>query len=118
MELTNQKTFFGLKLLMAGMSFGMIILVILTSIKSDMFHLSPIVLNEPWFQTTLVDFYFNITIISAWMIYKEANVLRSILWVLAFVCLGSIATSFYVFLQLVTLKQGQGIQEVLLRRKV
>jgi hypothetical protein len=86
--------------------------------QSDMFNLSPIVLNEPWFQTTLVDFYFNIVILSAWLIYKEANWLRSALWIISFIVLGSIATAFYVFLQLATLKAGEGIKEVLLRREL
>ena len=106
----------SLKIVFLGMSVGMIVLVILTSMQSDMFKLSPIVTNEPWFQTTLVDFYFNITIISAWVIYKEANWLRSALWIISFILLGSIATAFYVFLQLAGLKQGEGIKEVLLRK--
>ena len=75
----------------------MIYLAIRTSIQSDMFHLPPAVVNEPWFKTTLVDFYFNITIISSWVIYKENNLFRSMLWIVAFIILGSIATGFYVF---------------------
>ena len=106
----------GLKLLMGGMSLTMICIVIATCMKSDMFHLSPIVLNEPWFSTTLVDFYFNITILSAWVIYRENSWLRSIAWIVGFVCLGSIATTFYVFLQLLCLKSGQGLEAVLLRK--
>ena len=107
----------ALKALFFGMSMFMIYLATITSIKSDMFHLSPIVTNEPWFRTTLVDFYFNITIISAWVIYKEANWLRSLGWTVAFIVLGSIATAFYVFLQLAASKEGEGIEMVLLRRK-
>ena len=101
-----------------GMSLFMIYLVIRTSMQSDMFHLSPAVLNEPWFKTTLVDFYFNITIISAWVIYKENNWARSILWIAAFVLLGSIATAFYVFLQLNQLAQGRGVEDILIHTKV
>ena len=104
-----------LKFLFLGMSMFMIYLATITSMQSDMFHLSPLVLNEPWFKTTLVDFYFNITIISAWVIYKEANFLRSLVWILLFILLGSIATAFYVFLQLSTLKEGEGLRQVLLR---
>lgn len=106
-----------LKGLFLGMSLAMIVLVILTSMQSDMFNLSPVVTNEPWFRTTLVDFYFNITIISAWVIYKEASWIKSTLWIIAFILLGSIATAFYVFWQLFKLKEGEGIKDVLLRRE-
>ncbi len=105
-----------LKILMGGASLTMVVLIIATCLKSDMFHLSPIVLNEPWFSTTLVDFYVNIAIISIWVIYKENNWLRSLLWIIGFICLGSIATTFYVFLQLASLKSGQGLEAVLLRK--
>ena len=105
-----------LKFLFLGMSLFMVYLAIRTSIQSDMFHLSPLVLNEPWFKTTLVDFYFNIFIISVWVVYREKNLLLSILWIFAFVGLGSIATAFYVFLQLITLKNGDGFEKILLRK--
>lgn len=107
----------ALKILFLLMSLGMVVLVVITSVKSDMFHLSPLVLREPWFTTTLTDFYNNITIISAWVVYKEAHWLRSTLWIIAFICLGSIATAFYVFLQLAGLKENEGIEQVLLRRR-
>ncbi len=105
-----------LKWFFLSLSLVMIYLVIITSMKSDMFNLPQAVLDEPWFWTTLVDFYFNIAILSLWVIYKEAQWLRSLLWIAAFICLGSIATAFYVFLQIATLKEGEGVQAVLLRR--
>ena len=106
-----------LKVLFLSMSVFMVYLAVRTSVASDMFHLPQAVLKEPWFWTTLVDFYFNITVISAWVIYKEADWPRSLLWVTAFICLGSIATAFYVFLQLIVLKKGEGFETLLLRRK-
>ena len=104
-----------LKCLFLSLSIFMVGLVIMTSMQSDMFHLSSNVLNEPWFKTTLVDFYFNITIISAWMLYKENHWLRGVWWFIAFIALGSIATAFYVVLQLVRLKPGESIEKALLR---
>lgn len=98
------------------MSIGMTGLVIWTSMQSNMFQLPDVVVNEPWFKTTLVDFYFNIALLAAWMIYKEAHVVRSILWLLAFILLGSIATCFYVFLQIAKLKKDEGIEAALVSR--
>lgn len=107
----------GLKILFLGMSIAMIVLVIVTSMQSDMFNLDPIVTGEPWFRTTLVDFYFNIVIISSWMFYKESSWLKRIIWLIAFITLGSIATCGYVFLQLISLKSGEGFDKVLLKRE-
>jgi hypothetical protein len=84
--------------------------------KSNMFQISPQVLNEPWFTTTLVDFYFNIFILSVWVIYREKALLTALLWIIAFICLGSIATTFYVFIQLMGLKKGEGFEKVLIRK--
>jgi len=105
-----------IKYLFLAMSVFMIYLVIRTSMQSDMFHLPSDVVNAPWFKTTLVDFYFNITIISAWVIYKENNWLRSVLWVVSFILLGSIATCLYVFLKLNGLREGKTIEDILCRR--
>lgn len=105
-----------LKILFGGMSVFMIYLVIDTSLKSNMFQLPAEVVHEPWFQTTLVDFYFNTVILAAWVIYKEANRLKAALWVIAFVCLGSIATCFYVLRQLMILKHDEPFDNVLLRK--
>jgi hypothetical protein len=105
-----------LKVIFGSIPVFMVYLAIVTSMKSDMFHLPAQVLNEPWFKTTLVDFYFNISIISAWVIYKEKAIYSSILWIIAFICLGSIATAFYVFIQLMGLKEGEGFEKILLRK--
>jgi hypothetical protein len=104
------------KISFLGMSIFMTGLAIVTGMQSDMFHLNPIVLHEPWFTTTLVDFYDNITIISFWVVYKENNWLKSILWIVAFIILGSIGTGFYVFLQLTKLRKGQTFEDILCRR--
>ena len=106
-----------LKILFGSMSAFMVFLVIVTSMKSDLFHLPSQVVNEPWFQTTLVDFYFLVTILSVWVIYKEKAVLARILWIIAFICLGSIGACLYVFIQLMSLKDGEGLEQVLLRKE-
>lgn len=105
-----------LRFLFGSMAAFMVYLVVRTSLKSDMFNLPTAVLHEPWFQTTLVDFYFLVTILSVWVIYKERNFIQAILWIIAFICLGSIAASLYVFVQLITLKKGEGVEQLLLRK--
>ena len=86
-----------LKFLFLGISLFMVYLAIRTSMQSDMFHLPPVVLNEPWFKATLVDFYFNITIISAWVIYKENNLFRSVSLDLGFYFIRQYCNGFLCF---------------------
>ncbi len=105
-----------LQILFGSMAAFMVYLVVVTSMKSDMFNLPAEVVNEPWFQTTLVDFYFLVTILSVWVIYKERTILNAILWIVAFICLGSIGAALYVFVQLIRLKKGEGFEQVLLRK--
>lgn len=106
----------NLKYIFLVLSFYMVYLVIVTSLKSNLFEVWNELGAQPWMTTTLVDFYFNITIISVWVIYKEGSWLKSVLWIIGFILLGSIATAFYVFLQLAQLKPGDDLSKALLRR--
>ncbi len=110
----NNKAF--LKIFFGGLSLLMVYLVIVTSLKSNLFQLPEAVLNEPWFWTTLTDFYFNIAILAVWVFYRERSKVAAALWVLGFICLGSIATCFYVFLQLQKLKADEQVPNILLRK--
>src|SRR6185436_17432121 len=92
------------KFLFAAISIAMAALVIITSFKSNLFEVLPSLNREPWFATTIVDFYFNILVISLWVMYKENDLVKSFSWVISFILLGSIATAFYVFVQLSKIK--------------
>lgn len=105
-----------LKIIFAGMSLYMVYLVIATSLKSNLLEALPQLNSQPWFVTTIVDFYFNIAVISAWVIYKEKKVLTAILWIISFVCLGSITTCLYVVIQLFRLKDGDPMDQAVLRK--
>ncbi len=111
----NRTVLNGLKLLFGAICLFMTYLVITTSIKSDLFHLPQTLTREPWFTATLWDFYFNIAIISAWVVYKEKRKAAAVLWVIGFILLGSIATSLYVLIQLLKLRPSEGIEKVLLK---
>ena len=104
-----------LKFFFGSMSLYMVYLVTATSLKSNLFSLPNELINEPWFHTTLVDFYFNLAIISTWVIYKEKKLAHAVVWIIAFAIFGSIATAFYVFKQLYKLHPGDGFERVLLR---
>ncbi|HTP13709.1 MAG TPA: DUF1475 family protein [Bacteroidota bacterium] len=107
-----------LKILFGALCAYMMYVVVTTSLESNLLqewsHLGSI----PWMTATLKDFYTNTVVLFAWVAYKERSVALKTLWLVLFVCLGSIAVTFYVLLQLFRLKPGEGIETVLLRKPV
>ncbi|MCB9748074.1 MAG: DUF1475 family protein [Candidatus Omnitrophica bacterium] len=98
-----------------GMSVFMVGLVIVTSLQSNLLEALPRLNQEPWFVTTIVDFYFNIALISFWILYKEKSPFIALIWIFSFICLGSITTAFYVFLQFFKMRNEKSCNRVLLR---
>ena len=47
------------------------------------------------------------------MFYKEKSIFLKSIWVILFVCLGSIATCAYVLIKLFKLKAGDGVEELI-----
>jgi hypothetical protein len=71
--------------------------------------------TNPWAVATLYDAYFGFITFWLWVAYKESTVWRRLLWLVLILCLGNIAMSFYVLIQLFRLKPEQSV-EALLRR--
>lgn len=107
---------YGLRLLFLSLAVYMTGVAVVTSLESNLFEEWNALAAIPWMRATLIDFYFNILIISAWVIYRENLSIRSLIWVLSFVLLGSIATAFYVFIQLCRARSGDLIGSVLIKR--
>ena len=57
-------------------------------------------LSMPWGIVSLVDLYVGFTLFSAWIVYRERSVWRSVVWVALMMTLGFFAGSLYVFLAL------------------
>lgn len=114
-EVRQGSYFLTLKIFFLAISGAMIAVSIVTSLRSNLFEEFGGLVAQPWVAATLIDFYFNIAIISMWVIYKEKRPFSAAAWVLSFVLLGSITTAFYVWVQLAKLKPGQGLDAVLLR---
>ncbi len=105
-----------LKILCGFICVSMTCVTVVTSLKSNLFVVLPIMIHDPWTLATLIDFYFNILIIWAWVVYRERRFAVSVAWLLAFIALGSIATSGYVLLQLFALKPVEGLDSLFLRK--
>ncbi|KAF9603981.1 hypothetical protein IFM89_039335 [Coptis chinensis] len=57
-------------------------------------------LLTPWMAATLVDFYITIFALAAWVSYKVPNWISAVVWIILFVCLGSVTTCTFILLQL------------------
>ncbi len=90
--------------------------VIATSLESNLFEQWDFLGSIPWMRATLWDFYANIFIITLWMFYKEKSIILKISIVILFVCLGSIGTLGYILVKLFKLKDGEGVNELLVKR--
>lgn len=103
----------ALKLIFSILLVWISYIVISTSLESSLFKEWDFLGAIPWMRATLWDFYINIFIITLWMFYKEKSIFPKTIWVILFVCLGSIATCAYVLIQLFKLKRDEGVKELL-----
>jgi hypothetical protein len=51
---------------------------------------------DPWFRATLADAYFAFLTVWLWVAWRERTVTARALWLIAFLCLGSIGIALYV----------------------
>ncbi|WAC14331.1 DUF1475 family protein [Dyadobacter pollutisoli] len=90
--------------------------VVTTSLTSSLFKEWDFLGSIPWMRATLWDFYANVFVIYLWIWYKEPSILLKIVWLIAMVCLGSIASCVYILIELFKLKPGEGIQDLLIKQ--
>ncbi len=104
-----------LKILFAVIFVYMIYTVIDTSYQSNLFTEWSYLGSIPWMTATLKDFYSNVVFIFVWIAYKENHWLKSLVWLVLLVCLGSIATAAYVLIQLFKLGPGDRLDQLFTR---
>lgn len=104
-----------LKASLLCISAAMIAISVYTSLKSDLFAEFGRLVREPWMAATLVDFYLNILLFSLWVMWRERRPARAIAWTVAFVLLGSIATAYYLFRRIQSLREDEPLERLLLR---
>jgi hypothetical protein len=61
-----------------------------------------ILLSMPWGIVSMVDLYVGFTLFSGWIIYREKSPVRSIVWVILMMVLGSFTASLYALIALIT----------------
>jgi hypothetical protein len=61
-----------------------------------------VLLTMPWGIVSLVDLYVGFTLFSVWIVYREKSLVRSIVWVILMMVLGSFTASLYALIALIT----------------
>lgn len=101
--------------LFSGIFIWMVVLTVRTSMTVSLWSAWGSFAANPWAVATLYDAYFGFLTFWIWVAYRERTIGMRVLWLLLIFCLGNIAMSAYVLIQLFRLKQGEPV-EALLRR--
>lgn len=73
-------------------------------------------MQDVWFQVTLLDAYLGFLIFYAWVAWKESSVAARIVWFVLIMCLGNVATCGYLLLQLKRLPAERPASDILNRK--
>jgi hypothetical protein len=61
-----------------------------------------VLLGMPWGIVSLVDLYVGFVLFSCWIVYREKSLVRSLIWVVLMMVLGSLTASVYALIALFT----------------
>ena len=104
-----------LKLLFGTIFVWMVVVTVRTAMQISIPAAWDSFAANPWAVATLYDAYFGFITFWVWVAYKELALWARIVWLVLILCLGNIAMSLYVLIQLFRLKPGQTV-EALFRR--
>jgi hypothetical protein len=105
-----------LKLLFGGIFLWMSVMTIRTCLAMSLWDAWANYAANPWAVATLWDVYFGFLTFYLWVVYKEKKTGARILWFLLIMGLGNIATSLYVLIQLLRLRQDEPAETILWNR--
>jgi hypothetical protein len=105
-----------LKLLFAAIFVWMVFITIRTSMEESLISALPAFGRSPWAMATLYDAYCGFITFFVWVAYKETAWLPRVLWFVLIMCLGNIAMSAYVLIELFRLRPEDGVECLLKRR--
>jgi hypothetical protein len=105
-----------LKVLFSLIFVFMIVMTIRTSMQVPIWQAS--FTNNPWAWATLYDAYFGFLTFFCWVAWRERSIATKIIWFILIMLLGNIAMSFFVLLQLFSLKPEEPVSELFRQRAV
>lgn len=69
-------------------------------VSGDFWAEGSIMMSMVWGHVSLIDVYLGFAIVGAWTIFREANTIRSVLWISGFFVLGNLLTFLYIWIQI------------------
>lgn len=93
----------------------MIVMTVRTSMAQSLWNAGPEFAASPWAVATLWDAYFGFLTFYVWVAWRERSPGARFLWFILIMCLGNIAMSGYMLIQLARLGPADSM-ETLLRR--
>lgn len=105
-----------LKLLFGAIFVWMTVLTIRTSLAVSLWAAWPSYAANPWAVATLYDAYFGFLTFYVWVAYKERPKRSRFVWFVLIMCLGNIAMSLYMLIQLMRLGPEEPAEAILWRR--
>lgn len=106
-----------LKIIFGSIFTFMIYATTMASLELNLMTHLPTLLKDPWAVMTLYDAYFAFLFFYIWFFYKEQNWGLRIVGLVLVICLGTIFMSLYMLIKIFQLKEGEGFEELLLRKK-
>jgi len=106
----------ALKLLFASILVAMLAITTMATMDRGMFDAGGELWQFWWFRATLADAYFGFITFFAWVAYKERRHVRKLLWFVLIMCLGNIAMSVYMLIELFRHKPSDPLSAILTRQ--
>lgn len=69
-------------------------------INGDFFQDGKLLFENPWGVMSLIDLYVGFTFFSAWIVFREKHLLKSIIWTVLMMVLGFFTASLYLLIVL------------------
>jgi len=112
----RKKILFFLKILFSLNLLGMLSVTVMATVDQSIFEAVGNIWPNWWFKATLVDAYLGFLTFFVWVAYKERRLRNKVLWFALIMCLGNLAISTYMLLELYKIQVGDTFETLLTRR--
>lgn len=96
----------------------MIVMTTMTSIKMNITESFPLFASNPWALATLWDAYFGFLTFYVWVAWREPGMVARVVWFVLVMCLGNIAMSGYMLIQLFRMSDGEPMEALMGKRGI
>ena len=93
---------FILLLIAAALIMGLVI--VYGFMKGSLLEEAKMLFPSPWFQVTFIDLYLGFAIFSGWIIYRENNRTRAVVWIVLLCLFGNFASCIYAAIAMMSSK--------------